>query len=297
MSNNQQGEALRYFKSHAQAWQRMGESSSPKKVNIIRQRNGYVLKVIEKYLKTGMVLDVGCGSGDLVCEIAKRGIDAVGVDYAQEMIDLSKIKARDNQLTNAYFECCSIFDYNFSDRPYDIISANGFIEYISQDELQRFFNLVADALAPQGSFVVGSRNRLFNLCSMNNFTLEELAGSDHVPLLKEAVALASGTEMNRFAEMPCADLQKPDTRHEKTGVEVATRFQYTPLQLIHMLGERGFRPVEIYPIHVHGVSPAYKKKHPELHTAVSNLLQANAEKSPELLPFASSFMLHALKVS
>jgi 2-polyprenyl-3-methyl-5-hydroxy-6-metoxy-1,4-benzoquinol methylase len=295
MKKKQQDEALRYFKEHAEDWKSKAESSGYDRVNIIQQRNDYVLKVIKNRFKTEYVLDVGCGTGDLVCDIAKKGIDAIGVDYAQEMIKLSTQKAKGSKLNGAHFECCSIFDFDFSRRKYDVISANGFIEYISQEELRKFFDLVVDALAPQGSFVVGSRNRLFNILSINNYTLQELEEPDFNLLLKEAISLASGTSIEEFVKMTCAELQKPDTKHEKTGIDVTTRFQYTPIQLIQMLSKRGLRPVEIYPIHIHGVPPVFKNKRPEVHTSISNLLQSYAEHNPGLVLFSSSFMLHAQK--
>lgn len=296
MTTKQQDETLRYFKSHAEDWKNKAEFSDPQRVNIIQQRNRYVVKVINNYSLSGYVLDVGCGTGDLVCEIAQQGIEAIGVDYAQEMIDLATEKSQDSQLTKAHFECCSIFDFNFSERKYSLISANGFIEYISQDELSQFFDLVCDALAPQGSFVVGSRNRLFNIFSINKYTSHELAESDFDLLIKEAIALASGADIEELIKMECAPLQKPDTTHEKTKIDVTTRFQYTPLRLIRMLSERGLKPIEVYPIHIHGVPPAFKNRQPEIHTSISNLLQTYAEQSPELVPWSSSFMLHVRKV-
>lgn len=295
MTNKQQDEALDYFKAHAEDWKRKTESSDEYKVNTIEQRNGYVLKVLNNRFKEGYMLDVGCGTGNLVCDAAQLGIEAVGVDYAQEMIDFAIKTAQDRRLRKANFECCSIFDFNLHHGKYNIISANGFIEYISQDDLNQFLDLVSVALAPRGSFVVGSRNRLFNIFSNNAFTLNEIAESDFELLLKEAIALASGVDIEKLIKMECAALQKSDTKHEKTGIDVQSRFQYTPVQLIHMLSDRDLKPVDVYPIHIHGEPPTFKNKRPAVHAAISNLLQTFADRSPELIPISSSFMLHVQK--
>jgi len=296
MTNVQQEEALHYFKTHSEDWQNKAKTSGEGKVNIIQQRNKYVIEIIKDRKKTRSILDVGCGTGDLVCDVAKQGIKATGVDFAQEMIELALKKAKEEQLEKAHFECCSIFDFNFSKQKFDVISANGFIEYISQHELNEFFNIIYDALAPNGSFVVGSRNRLFNLFSLNAFTYQELNESSTVEaLLKESVALASGKKIEEISRMKAAPLQNPDTQHMKTGIDVTTRFQYTPLQLVNMLNDRGFEIAEIYPIHIHSVPPVFKDKHPEIHASISNLLQAYALQCPELVPFSSSFMLHTQK--
>jgi 2-polyprenyl-3-methyl-5-hydroxy-6-metoxy-1,4-benzoquinol methylase len=295
MGNAQQDEVIQYFRTHAREWKQNAQTSAPRELNILQQRNGFVIEVIEERPSTSSILDVGCGTGELVCETAKLGINSIGVDIAQEMVELASKRVHQEQLTKASFECCSIFDFDFSPQQFDVISANGFIEYISQDELVVFFNLVYNALTPNGSFVVGSRNRLFNMISLNSFTQMELEGPDVTALLQESILLASGFNIAEKTIPKVASLQKPNTHHIKTGIDVTTRFQYTPLQLINLLISTGFQYLEIYPIHIHGVSPLFKANNPHIHSHISNLLQTQARNSHELLPYASSFMLHMQK--
>jgi len=295
MTNVQQEEALHYFKSHAEDWHNKAKASDEKKVNIIQQRNRYVIDIIKDRKETESILDVGCGTGDLVCDIAKQGIDATGVDFAQDMIKLALDKAKVDQLENAHFKCCSIFDFELSKQKFDVISANGFIEYISQNELNKFFDIVYNALTPNGSFVIHARNRLFNLFSLNSFTYQEVKEHNVDALLKESISLASGETTEEISRLKAASLQSPDTQHTNTGIGVTTRFQYTPLQLMNMLNDRGFEAIEIYPIHIHSVPPIFKDKEPEIHASISNLLQVYARQHSELVLFSSSFLLHVKK--
>lgn len=295
MTSFQQEETLHYFKTNAVDWQNKVRESGNGQLNIAQQRNSYVAEIIRDRKGIRSLLDVGCGTGDLVCNVAKQGITATGVDFAQDMIEIALNKIKENQLENARFECCSIFNFNFSKQKFDIISANGFIEYISQHELNVFFDIVYNALTPNGSFVVGSRNRLFNLFSLNAFTHQELNESSVEDLLYESVALASGKKIDEISGMKTTPLQNPDIQHTNTGIDVKTRFQYTPLQLVNMINNIGFKVVEIYPIHIHSVPPVFKNRHPEIHAFISSLLQAYAKQCSELVPFSSSFMLHAQK--
>lgn len=295
MTTKQQQEALNYFRTHAEDWRSKAADLGDSKVNVIGQRNAYILQIAEERPTTRSFLDVGCGTGELVCQMARRGVYSTGVDYAPEMIDLASQKARNEQIPLAKFVCNSVFDFEIHPESYDLISANGFIEYLSQQEMQAFFDLAAQALSIGGSLVVGSRNRLFNLVAMNDFTLQEIISGDIDLLLREAVKWSTAKGMVGVVRAECATLQPPETTHTKTGIDVATRFQYSPFQLINLLQDRGLRPIEVYPVHIHGVTPSFKDANPEAHASIANLLQAHAKHNTQLLAQSSTFMLHVKK--
>jgi SAM-dependent methyltransferase len=55
-----------------------------------RDLDAYVEIVAE--LKASRVLDVGCGTGTLACELARRGIDVIGIDPAAASLDVARRK-------------------------------------------------------------------------------------------------------------------------------------------------------------------------------------------------------------
>ena len=291
----QQKEAVKYFKEHARDWKRKANIKSQDEVNILKQRNDYVIKIVNERKKTELVLDVGCGTGDLVCEIAKRGINSIGVDFAKEMIDIAKDNAKKLQVEKAKFECCSIFDFCFEPDRYDVISANGFIEYISYKEFYKLLDAFFKSLKQGGSLVLGSRNRLFNVFSLNTFTQEEIRDNNIIALLREAIEIANSGDIADLTGLKTAPLKKTDMEHPKTGIDVSVRYQYTPIQLINMLKGKKFEPIEIFPIHIHGVISKFKDKYPAVHGNISNLLQSYAEETMYLIPYSSSFMIHVKK--
>ena len=295
MNTPQQNETLKYFKDKAQDWKRRATGTDQARVNVIAERNGFVSLVIENRARTQRVLDVGCGSGDLVCAIAKSGIEAVGVDFSDEMIGIANRQKHQEGLNHAHFLHGSIFDVNLTNQEFDVISANGFIEYISYEELDKFLDLAQRLLSPGGSLVLGSRNRLFNAVSNNVFTLDEIQSGAISLLLNEAVVLSAADGLADLPSIATAPLQSPNTKHPQTGVAVTTRYQFTPAQLCKLIDSHGLTPKELFPIHVHGVPPAFKEKHPDVHTTISNLLHGYAHGSLALVPYASSFMIHATK--
>jgi ubiquinone/menaquinone biosynthesis C-methylase UbiE len=290
----QQREALAYFRSHAPEWSEKASGTSYETVNVIKQRNEFVLHVIDGRSVTDTALDVGCGSGDLVLEIANRGIKGIGVDYAPEMIAIAKERAGGLGQSLVEFHSANIFELELDQEFYDCVSANGFIEYISWEQLNQFALLAHRILKPGGSLVLGSRNRLFNIFSLNDFTKLEADAGTLQALLRESIAI-SGDDDDELATVDPAPLAVGDIYHRNTGIDVSTRLQYTPVQLMRFLEGMGFQTVQISPIHIHGLAPRLASHSAEAHTRISNLLHADALANRHLIPQSSSFMIHATK--
>jgi len=295
MNTRQQKEALDYFKKHADDWARQGSTGSPDEVNVIRQRNDFVLKVIDERKRTASALDVGCGAGDLVCGIAEKGITATGIDFAKEMIGIAENKAKKIGRGQVKFECCSALKFPYGKDRYDVISANGFIEYISYKEFDRLLDLFWKALRRGGSLVLGSRNRLFNIFSLNAFTRDEVEGGGMAALILEAITIANSKGVKDIVGLKTVPYQEENIKHVHTGIKVSTRYQFTPAQLVNKLKSRGFEPIEIFPIHIHGLPPTFKDTFPAIHANISNLLQNYAGNNMCLIPQSSSFMIHGKK--
>ncbi|CDM65181.1 class I SAM-dependent methyltransferase [Pyrinomonas methylaliphatogenes] len=295
--DRQQEETLAYFRRAAGEWRRRAEGSVPRKVNVIKQRNDYVLRVAQERARTACALDVGCGTGELVCELARRGIEAVGVDFAAEMIALGRRKAEDEGIANARFVHASIFEYDPESNRFDLVSANGFIEYISPAELGEFIRRARALLAAGGSLVMGSRNRLFNAFSLNEYTKMEIDRGAYERLVAESLIWADASSFEEARDSLLArDGKLPSIdRHPLTGIGVHTRHQYTPGELIRRLTRAGFEPVGIRAVHYHAAPPRFAREHPDAHVQFAETMNAYAPACLCLIPFSSSFMIHAVR--
>ena len=50
----------------------------------------FIEKIFKKHSKIGkpdLVLDLGCGTGSMTLELARRGYDMTGIDYSPEMLE------------------------------------------------------------------------------------------------------------------------------------------------------------------------------------------------------------------
>jgi 2-polyprenyl-3-methyl-5-hydroxy-6-metoxy-1,4-benzoquinol methylase len=293
VGQGQQQETLQYFRGAAEEWRRKAEGAIPFKVNVIRQRNDYALDVARRR-RARTALDVGCGTGELVLELAAEGVRATGVDFASEMIELCRSKAGTLGVQGVDFVHASIFDY-VPDAPVDLIAGNGFIEYISREQLREFLALARTLLTPAGSLVVGSRNRLFNLCSLNEYTRIEIELGTVPDLLAEALIVAESATLaaalDALRDFHAAP-PSPES-HPETAIGVATRHQYTPAELVRLCQDAGFRCEGLRPVHFHAGSPRFAREHRPAHQSVADHVQAHADELFHLLPYSSSFMLHA----
>ena len=293
--SKQQEETLEFFSRAAERWKKLALSEAGVRVNVIRQRNDYVLEALGERPHLRSLLDIGCGTGDLAAAAAQRGLRAVGVDFSEKMIEHAQVLG----CKGCEFLCRSIFDCSFVPGEFDAAAANGFIEYISREELHILLELLRRWLQPGGLLVLGSRNRLFSLLSLNEYTLLEAACGALGVLAEESAALCRATIASEFLAQ-VGNLAVPpeqDFNHPATGIAVARRNQYTPAELGGILARHGFSAFGLGPVHIHAMPPALKVSHPQLHVALSELLQIESGRSVALVPQASTFMIAAERES
>ncbi len=290
----QQEQTKSFFHRIADRWQKqaIGDDDT---YNIVHWRNHAALSVLED-LGGKRLLDVGCGTGQLVIEAAERGIDSLGIDFAEDMIEHCRANNKnDNRL--ARFRCESFFDLKESGEKFDVISAQGFIEYISSAELDLFLTRCDALLNRGGALAMGSRNRLFNVVSLNKFTQMERTLGIFDALVEEAMAFqASTTAEAAFAAIKQFEAIRPQpTSHPDTGIGVNLRYQFAPSELIYRARARGFVPHAIYPIHYHALPMTAVNASPAAHGKLATTIQELAPTDPCFIPYASSYVLDLRK--
>jgi 2-polyprenyl-3-methyl-5-hydroxy-6-metoxy-1,4-benzoquinol methylase len=290
-ANDQKQQTQQYFDTHAGDWHSLAVGQTDR-YNVIAGRNGAVLRAIETMAGVNRFLDIGCGTGQLVIEVAGKGIKAAGIDFAPDMIRQCEVN-RQGAGVEAEFSCLSFFDMPAQSASYDVISAQGFIEYISPEETERFLSRSFSLLREGGALVVGSRNRLFNLLSFNDYTLTELQLGTVDQLAAEAIALHQSTSLQQAFEalrQHERKLPQPDC-HPHTGIGVELRYQYSPAELICRGREAGFTPRNLFPVHFHGIPNALKNEQPRVHAELANLVGRLAPVDFRLVPYCSTFVL------
>ena len=136
-------------------------------------RKDVAIAEIKALKKKGTIFDLGRGTGQMVIELRKSGYDAVGIDVAERMIGEAKKTARSLRLRGnpdnffAVGDCLNLS----SEKQYDLVTGLGLLEYLEGDS--DLFTNLARVVRPGGYALIECRNKLFNLFSGNQYTVEE----------------------------------------------------------------------------------------------------------------------------
>mgnify|MGYP001084786621 FL=1 len=116
----------------------------------------------EKYLKSllyeygvreGLVLELGCGTGNMTEILAQSGYDMIGVDNAEEMLEIAIEKRMKSGLDILYLQQ-DMREFELYGTVKAIVSICDSVNYIlEEEELEEVFRLVNNYLDPGGVFI------------------------------------------------------------------------------------------------------------------------------------------------
>ena len=287
----QQGQTKSHFDKKAIDWnlQSLGKKDI---MDTIYQRSKIVIDYARQLGNIKNYLDIGCGTGQLVLAVSNYALKSYGVDFASEMIKIADENKMKERINNAEFVNTSIFDFLEKSKKFELISALGFIEYISPEELELLLQKLSKCLARKGYFIFSTRNRIYNAFSMNEFTKMEMKLGVLHDLINEAIILGEKPLTSALEKLRNLTIKYPHPeKHPNTGVDVDLRYQYTPGELSRKLEEYNFSITELYSINYHALPPQMKKELYDIYRKIGEEVYSRGRNNHQLIPFSSSYVV------
>jgi cyclopropane fatty-acyl-phospholipid synthase-like methyltransferase len=107
----------------------------------------------EQQIRSGNVLELGCGHGRNAIYFAEKGCKVDAVDSSQKALKWAKEKAKEKNVEVNFIEK-NIFELNITEGKYDLVYDSGCFHHIAPHRRMNYLDLVKKALKPNGLFAI-----------------------------------------------------------------------------------------------------------------------------------------------
>ncbi len=262
----------RYFDE----WYGDDPAGHPPAVQIVRDRLDAIA--------ADTVLDAGCGPASMLRLLAAPGRNLHGFDLTPAMIDeaadvLDSLPGEGHRAwVGDAADAASYRPPGEADTPYDAVLMVGVLTHIPADAQAAALRHAADAVRPGGLAIIGIRNALMGMFSMNRYSWD-LLSENIVPVerLRE-VAAACGEDVEpAFTEMQSRlRMDMPPNRGGSgpaRGYDDLPARTHNPLALTETLQEMGFSRVSPAYYHHHPLPPWLRNKAPRTFDTVAREME------------------------
>ncbi|MBI1281326.1 MAG: methyltransferase domain-containing protein [Anaerolineaceae bacterium] len=131
--SEEQNRTLEHFNERSDYWYEVYQDQYSFASYALRKQHGFVLDLVQRTKGTSRILDVGCGAGVTVLELAQMGYEVDGLDIAPKMIQRAQNEAQRRNL-ECEFKIGIAEDLTYHDQYYDVVIALGLLGNILDDK-------------------------------------------------------------------------------------------------------------------------------------------------------------------
>jgi ubiquinone/menaquinone biosynthesis C-methylase UbiE len=125
-------------------------------VTASKRHQAFLDRIIElaKLNENGTLLDVGCGTGTLLCEIAKRyhNIDIIGIDVSQNLLDVAKQKIQQHG-DQIELKIASVLELPYPDNTFNVVVTSIMFHQLDIEEKSKAVQEIYRVLKTGGRYV------------------------------------------------------------------------------------------------------------------------------------------------
>lgn len=122
----------------------------------------YLHGLLKEYkIEDGIVVELGCGTGNITELMAKAGYDMIGIDNSDAMLDIANEKKAENGSSSLYL-LQDMREFELYGTVKAVVSLCDSLNYITESEdLLQVFKLVNNYLDPKGIFIFDFHPRYY----------------------------------------------------------------------------------------------------------------------------------------
>ena len=238
--------------------------------------NAYRLEIARKICREmnprpKSILDAGCGDARVLAELATEGFDCQGFDNNELMLELGSKILDKYSLSKDLIYKGDIYNIDSKDKHFDAIICLGVLSNLPYHK--KIFDEFKRVLKPEGSIIVSFTNHLFDLFTLNQYTVdfyENLMKSADVPPAFIKEKLAKLDSMYDIENTPTPFKAMFDSDIDKKSIEIET---YHQLNIDGKMREMGLSVQKIRHYHYHPFPPRFEHEDPELFVSLAQKLE------------------------
>lgn len=251
-----QGEFAHWFRTHA--YPSIDGKADPEVYPFYEVRLARLMEIIADE-PPGRLLDVGCGGGHVLTALLARGWTGVGCDFSQPMIEYARRRLLSGGWSPELIrqDRATALEHSGSSE-FDLTLCLGPLEYMSYEEFPTSLAQLRRVTRPGGTVVTAHVNGLFDLITLDSFTIERLSA-----LFREAEVL-SGAEIDRV-EQAVRDRLGAGAKEGQESVRrrIATRAD-NPLAIADTIARAGLSLKRVVYYRFYGAPPFVERAMPRL---------------------------------
>lgn len=192
----------------------------------------YLTGLLKEYeVDDGLVLELGCGTGNATRLLSDAGYDMIGVDNAPDMLEIA-LEKKEEEGQDILYLCQDMREFELYGTVRAIVSICDSMNYLTEDgDLEQVFRLANNYLDPGGLFIFDMNTE---------YKYREMLGDQTIAEERENCSFIWDNyyyEEEKINEYQLSLFVEDPVLSEKTGQDICRKFQEMHYQRAYSLAE------------------------------------------------------------